>query len=135
MPATQVPADNVLNNGGVLDPLEFKRHRALEVDGFVLDPVPANTRTWVVNIAGCLLYRLRGKIAGANGTLSFLYRRPPPKADQSYSNAVVPARANLAVVGGTEFSADILPGGESLLAITWTPTGASTVTFLDHSFQ
>jgi hypothetical protein len=90
-----------------------------------------------IAIAGALLVRLRGKFTGG-GTLSFKYLRPGSArnpdstgAGYSYSTALDTPHADVAVVANTEFLADIEPGGESDLLLTFTPSADGVVTFLD----
>ena len=66
------------------------------------------------------------------GTLSFAFLRPPPHDGTAYTAAPVP-HADVAVVANVEASADINPGGESLLRVTFTAAADGVVTFADQS--
>lgn len=126
----------VLLEGGTPDPLNFRRARSLADpfdDGHVFTQA-AGAFAITIAIAGALVVRQRFLYTAA-GTLSFAYLRPPPKNGTAYSSSVVPPVANVAVVANTEGSVDILPAGESLLLITFTPSGNGAVTFHDVMFS
>lgn len=121
----------ILNEAGTPNPKDFRVARPLAPkfkDGIVLSATVAVTA--FTPIAGALLVRVRGKFTHG-GTLSFSYRRSPPNQGTAYTAA--PPCTDVTVVANTEFSQDINPGGESILAIKWTPDGvnAATVTFFD----
>lgn len=131
----QQPTDAQLSQGGVPDPLDFRRARPVGLNfkaGATLDG--ATTTTIILVIAGALLVRLHFKFTVA-GTLSFEYRRSPPDSATAYTTPS--PHADRAVVGGVDDYVDINPGGESLLAVTWTPGGAldSGVVFFDQMQQ
>lgn len=136
MAAIQVPLDADLNNSGVPETLTVRRPRSVGSayfsDGAAF--LDANTYTIITPIAGALGIRLRGKCDAA-GTLSLAYRRPPAGAGgnsaTSYSSALEPPHANVAVVANTEFLVDIAPAGECFLAITWDPSATGAWSFLD----
>jgi len=98
------------------------------VDGAVL-PATGSTVTEVIPIAGAFLLRGRLKFTCA-GTLSFLYRRPPPYTAESYATTYQPPQADVVVVADTETGFDIEPGGESWLAIRFSASGAAGVVSL-----
>lgn len=113
------------------DPASFRNARPVHTfeSAAVLDAVLP--QTVLLPIAGALLVRFRGKFTFA-GTLHFEYRRNVPDHATAYTAAPIPV-ADVAVVANTGFSVDINPGGEAVLAVTWTPDGvhAAVVTFFD----
>ncbi len=139
---------------GTSDPLDFRNARPVghphkpvvpETNlqgGNLATGLPASlivngtAQTAEIAIAGALLVRLRG-LATAGGTLSFLYLRPASaraasgSPGYSYSNALDVPHADVVVVANTEFLADIEPGGESDLLVTFTPTASGNWVFLD----
>jgi hypothetical protein len=134
----QTPSNDYFNkNSGRLDPAVFRMHRPAPEpfnDGATL-PASGDTVTLVTGIAGALLVRGRLKFTCA-GTLSFRYRRPPPFTATAYdATAYQAAHADVAVVANTETGFDIEPGGESLLAITFSASGAAGVVTLFDLMQ
>ena len=130
-------AENVLNDAGTPDPLDFRRHRAIPdfKDGLPFT-VAGGAITALLPIAGALAVTLRGLFAATggtgSGTLTFAYRRPPTNVQTAYGISNPP---NVAVVGGTEFIVTINPNGESVLAVTFTPSDTGVVTFFDQMQQ
>jgi hypothetical protein len=134
---------------GTSDPLDFRIARAVGAPatdtlygGNIAAGLPGSTLTDAtavtaqIAIAGALLVRLRGLFT-AGGTLHFQYLRPAALrpaaagAGYAYSTAVVPPVGDVTVTANTEFSADITPGGESDLLVTFTPSASGVVTFFD----
>lgn len=122
----------VLREAGTPGPLTFLRHRPLG-EGFLEGTAYLANAVIIITvpIASAILWRLRFKFSSA-GTLAFAYLRPPPKNATAYTATPVP-HADVAVAAATEASADVSPGGESLLRITFTATDAGVITFADQS--
>jgi len=138
-----------LREAGIPDPLAARRARpvggvfkaGLEIDN-------AAATTILLPIAGALLIRLRGKITTTEaappapmGVLSFAYRRSPPNEGTVYSVSLMPPHADENITKDAEFLIDIEPGGESTLAVTFTPDAGVDVakvisaTFFDQMQQ
>jgi hypothetical protein len=139
-----------LKDAGTPDPLDARRARPVGgafKAGTTIATTPTAT-TVLIPIAGALLLRLRGKITTTEaappapmGVLSFAYRRSPPDDDTAYSTGLMPPHAAETVTKDAEFLVDIEPGGESLLAVTFTPDAGVdpletiSATFLDQMQQ
>ena len=141
-------ASSTLTQAGTPDPLRFPAAHPVAAAGEIFAPSVAlsNTLTSVIllPIAGALLLRLRGIIGTTEvgppdpiGTLAFGYRRPPPYQDTPYSTSLGAAHATINITNNVEFLVEVEPGGESLLALTFTPAAGInpakviSVTFLD----
>lgn len=130
-------AESKLNEAGTPDPLDFRRARPIAEfkDGLAFS-VAGGAITALIPIAGALAVTLRGLFAATggtgSGTLSFAYRRSPSNVQTAYG---ISNPGNVAVTGGTEFIVTINPNGESILAVTFTPSDTGVVTFFDQMQQ
>ena len=120
-----------LVEAGRPDPAAFRFARPVWTfaKGTVLSATGA--QTVLLPIAGAVLVRFRSLFTAA-GTLSFVYRRNVPDHATAYTETPAPV-SNVSVAANTAVSTDVSPGGESILAVTWTPNGvdAATVTYFD----
>lgn len=116
-------------SAGKPDGLDFRKARVLQGWETGVPFVDAVAQAVLTPIQGALGVRIRFK-ATCDGALAFEYRRNSPDIVTAYTGAPAPS-ADVPVTADTEAVANIAPGGEAYLVVTFTPSADGAVTYAD----